>query len=93
MAAHLTADCVVSAEKTAEQAPPPVAAADVAAGTFLHFEEVSKEEGSRRSPSTREEVEGRGFDCERLRSTPIGRLWQWRELKVLVAVPAADVVQ
>ena len=93
MAAHLIADCVVSAEKAAVQLPPVAAAA--VAGTSLHFEEVSKEEGSHRSLSTHEEVEGRGFDCEWLQSSLTGRLRQWREQKVVVAVveTAADVAQ
>ena len=85
---------MVSAEKTAVQLPPVATAAAavavaVAAGTeiFLHFEEVSKEEGSHRSLSTHEVVEGRSFDCEWL----TGKLWYWRERKVMETV-AADVV-
>ena len=87
----MTADCVVSAGKTVAQLHPVVAA-----GTCLHFEEVSKEEGSHRSLSTHEEVEGWGFGCEWLQSSLTGRLWQWREQTMVLAVvveAAADVVQ
>jgi hypothetical protein len=94
--AHLTADYVVSAEKTAAQLPP-VAADAVAAGTlFLHFEEVSKEEGNHRSLSTHEADEGRSFDYEWVRLSLTGRLWQRREQKVVeaaVETAADDVVQ
>ena len=73
--------------------PDATAAAAVAAavaagtGTFLHFEEVSKEEGSHKSLLTHEVVEERSFDCEWL----TGKLWYWWEQKVMETV-AADVV-
>ena len=60
----MTADYVVSAEKTAVQLPPVAAVAAAGIEAFFHFEEESKEEGSHRNLSTHEVVEGRSFDCE-----------------------------